>query len=119
MDSNKKFKHLTREDRYVIEKGLTLNKSFCSIGKDIQKDPTTISKEVKNHIVIITPNTKRYDKDGNDITDSCPKLDKTPYVCNGCEKFARRCIYTKKKYIADKAQDEYKNTLSESREGKH
>lgn len=117
MDSNKKFKHLTREDRYVIEKGLTLNKSFCSISKDIQKDPTTISKEVKNHIVIITPSTKRYDRDGNDITDSCPKLDKPPYVCNGCEKFSRRCIYTKKKYIADKAQDEYKNTLSESREG--
>ena len=42
-----KNKHLSFDDRLQIEKGLNENKSFKQIGKDIGKDCTTISKEIK------------------------------------------------------------------------
>ena len=46
-----KNKHLSFDDRLEIEKGLKENKSFKAIGTIINKDCTTISKEIKNHIV--------------------------------------------------------------------
>lgn len=46
-----KNKHLSFDDRLEIEKGLKENKSFKAIGTIINKDCTTISKAIKNHIV--------------------------------------------------------------------
>jgi IS30 family transposase len=45
-----KNRHLTREERNIIELGLSKKESFKSIGRELGKDPTTIAKEVKNHI---------------------------------------------------------------------
>ncbi len=45
-----KNRHLTREERNIIELGLSKNESFKSIGRELDKDPTTIAKEVKIHI---------------------------------------------------------------------
>ena len=42
-------KHLTLSERIKIEQSLNKKDSFKSIGKDIDKDCTTISKEVKSH----------------------------------------------------------------------
>ena len=42
-------KHLNLSDRISIEKGLNNNDSFATIAKVVQKDPTTISKEVRKH----------------------------------------------------------------------
>ena len=42
-------KHLTLSDRINIEKGLNNNDSFAAIAKVVNKDPTTISKEVRKH----------------------------------------------------------------------
>ena len=42
-------KHLNLSDRINIEKGLNNNDSFATIAKVVQKDPTTISKEVRKH----------------------------------------------------------------------
>jgi len=42
-------KHLTFEQRVDIEKGLTGNQSFSRIAKNIGKDPSTVSKEVRLH----------------------------------------------------------------------
>ena len=42
-------KFLTYNDRLIIEKGLTQNKSFGEIGKEIRKDRTTVAKEVKKY----------------------------------------------------------------------
>ena len=47
-----KNKHLSFDDRLEIEKGLKENKSFKAIGTIINKDCTTISKEIKNHTVL-------------------------------------------------------------------
>lgn len=45
-----KQKHLTIESRFIIETKLNERQSFKAIGRLLDKDCTTISKEVKNHI---------------------------------------------------------------------
>lgn len=42
-------KHLSLDDRLTIQCNLCLGKSFKYIGNLINKDCTTISKEVRNH----------------------------------------------------------------------
>ena len=42
-------KHLTLEERNIIEQELTKNTSFTEIAKLLSKEPTTISKEVRKH----------------------------------------------------------------------
>ena len=42
-------KHLSFDDRLIIENNLSLSKSFKYIGKLLNKDCTTISKEIRNH----------------------------------------------------------------------
>ena len=45
-------KHLTALDRITIENGLKNNDSFKAIAKKLDKDCTTISKEVKNNLFV-------------------------------------------------------------------
>ena len=45
-------KHLTLSDRIRIEKGLNSNLSFAEIAREIHKDPTTVSKEVRKHSTV-------------------------------------------------------------------
>lgn len=46
----------------------------------------------------------------------CTRLEKAPYVCNGCED-EQSCVLRKKFYIAKVAQKQYEKALSESRSG--
>lgn len=46
-----KNKHLTLDDRYDIMHSLDQGLSFKAIGRKIGKDCTTVSKEIKNHII--------------------------------------------------------------------
>ena len=46
-------KHLTLSDRIYIEQELVQGSTFKSIALTLHKDPTTISKEVKNNRVSI------------------------------------------------------------------
>lgn len=46
----------------------------------------------------------------------CPKLDKPPYVCNGCKE-RNKCALEKRLYKASFAQKEYEQVRSESRSG--
>ena len=105
----KKNKHLTLEDRQMIEDCLQKQMSFKAIGKLICKDPTTISYEVKRHRV--------EHRNGNTaIEDPCPHLLKAPFVCNGCRKrYSCRCVIFY--YRAAGAFRAYKEALSSSREG--
>lgn len=133
-----KNKHLSFDDRLEIEKGFKNNESFKQIGETLGKDCTTISKEIRNHIIVKnsgTPgrpffdckhrkscefkqrgircdinNCEHYEK------ENCLKLNKPPYVCNGC-KNKNFCTLSKKFYEAEYAYKEYKDSLSEIREG--
>ena len=47
-----KHKHLTLSDRIEIELGITQGSSFRKIASIIEKDPSTVSKEIKKHLVV-------------------------------------------------------------------
>lgn len=143
-------KHLTNSDRVFIEQSLAEGKSFRTIAKFLEKDPTTISKEVRKYRTlhpyykIKTNDCIKYNKCRNKKlcdeeycfsrcaacrnvdcrtlckeyeTNHCPKLNKPPYVCNGCEDRYKSCRKPHYYYKARYAQLNYNKTLSESRKG--
>ena len=129
-------KHLSFNDRLTIEKNLSLSKSFKYIAKLLNKDCTTISKEIKNHYKVMNtgsigrrfnnclyrrtcPNRGKNCNISSCINfteERCSLLNKSPYVCNGC-KNKIHCTLTKHFYDAEFAFKEYKHVLSESRQG--
>lgn len=111
MNTEKKNKHMELDDRIEIQECLYKGMTFKAISKRIGKDPTTVSKEVKLHALDYTSGFTK-------TADTCPKLLKAPFVCNGCEKQNHsNCIYPRRKYNAKIAQKEYETVLVESREG--
>ena len=135
-----KNKHLSFDDRLEIEKGLKENKSFKAIGNIINKDCTTVAKdvakEIKNHIIfkeVGTVGRKHFDcKKGKNCPFRqkgtlcnfnncahyekvvCLKLSKPPYVCNGCKEKST-CTLSKQFYESDYAFKEYKENLTNAR----
>lgn len=144
-------KHLSLEDRLIIEREIGLNKSFKHIGTLLNKDCTTISKEIRNHYKI--KNSGGYGRVFNNCIyrenckinslcsdchqsqnrlcryclkcknvcsnykeQKCSKLNKPPYVCNGCKNLPR-CTLSKHIYEGAYAFNEYKQVLSETRSG--
>ena len=107
----KKNKHMTIEDRTEIQDRLYKGMTFKAIAALIEKDPTTVSKEIKLHA--------QNHRNGFVKTDEvCPKLMKAPFVCNGCkQKTSPSCRYMRRIYMAQTAQNEYEKMLVESREG--
>ena len=106
-----KNKHLTLDDRIEIQECLSKKMTFKAIGALIGKDQTTVSKEVKLHAI-------DYRNDYATTEETCPRLLKAPFVCNGCEKKTyKSCHHDKRIYSAKAAQEQYKKTLVESREG--
>lgn len=145
-----KNKHLTLADRHEIMHYLNQRMGFKAIGRLIGKDCTTISKEVKGHLIFekkgapyrpfndclyrtkcrtnynlcdncsfprgcsicgkCTSRCDMYEK------ETCIRLSKAPYVCNGCPD-KHKCTLEKHIYDANKAHQEYKDILSESRSG--
>jgi IS30 family transposase len=114
-----KEKHLTHEARQEIEKCLNVGVSFKDIARRVGKSPTTISREVKKHLVYKDAPVVHTRGDGTPLANKqCPELMKAPYVCNACEKQSyNRCPYRKQFYRAKKAHEEYEFTLVDSREG--
>lgn len=109
--NSKKNKHMTLEDRIKIQECLSKGMTFKAISQRIDKDPTTVSKEVKLH-------AKFYSNGHTKTDDICPKLLKAPFVCNACGKrYNAGCIFQRRKHIAKEAQKEYESVLVESREG--
>ena len=81
--------HLTLEDRIIIEVSLKNGESFAEIGRKLEKDPSTISKEVRNHIKIVR--NKSYNPCANRA--SCSKI---ATVCKSCSAqflyLCKRCV---------------------------
>ena len=146
-----KQKHLDLKSRFVIEHSLDSSLSFKAIARELHKDCTTISKEVRNHLIF--KKTGSFGRPFNDCSlrfdcdiyhlcldctnhsgrpckfcgrclsscisykkETCRKLSRPPYVCNGCSK-KRSCTLEKRFYFATSAQREYELTRSESRSG--
>lgn len=108
--SETRCKHLTDDNRQDIQEGLNNGCSFKQIARRIGKDPTTVSKEVKKHMEI----RPAKDEQNARAEKPCEKLMKAPFVCNGCKK-VHYCRKERRIYVARKAQQEYKDLLSEAR----
>lgn len=141
--------------RERIEKGIREGESLKEIAKAIDKDPTTISKEVLKHrsdavpasrIQSVTPCTQctyffqcrlmkicsnecpnkqcrscyRVDvpnRCSKFVKAKCKRLERFPYVCNGCQRRNRSCSLQKYEYIPMSAHRQYEKELHESRQG--
>lgn len=126
------------DDRLEIEAGLKKQLSFKKISIQIEKDCTTVSKEIRNHYQVNQSGAigrpfndciyrkhcqfrekgklcNRHQCDHYEV-EHCSKLLKPPYVCNGCP-LKSTCTLEKHLYQAEYAQKEYLTTLKESREG--
>ncbi len=142
--------HLTLSERIIIETCLRDAMSFKQIAQEVGKDPSTISKEVRNHFKVIEKDSynpcrhRRECKHFSDICNPCKcqfgkfcrqcgkikcytccpdfeemvclKLQKPPYVCNGCKERSG-CKLRRHLYDAKFAQNEYEAVRSESRQG--
>ncbi|MGL4992162.1 MAG: helix-turn-helix domain-containing protein [Sarcina sp.] len=78
-----KGKHLQMEDRLIIEYGLDQNYTLKELAEKIQKDPTTVSKEIKRSRFFKLSKTKV------NILESCEHhkcCTKTNLCNNSCNK---------------------------------
>jgi len=117
-ENGKRNKHLTLEDRIEIQGCLDKGMTFKAIAKRVGKDQTTVSKEVKKHLAFTASKVIHRNNKGEEIPSPvCPKLLKTPFVCNPCDKKRYSCPYQKQRYAAKDAQSEYEALLVTAREG--
>ena len=130
-------KHLSLEDRIMIETGLTNGATRKSIADTLGKSSSTICKEVKNNSIVQrfrkpymrrngTYDCTEFTKCGhnqfcpNECPDRkpvpCKRKDRKVGVCNGCPDY-QTCKLNKRLYIAQEAHERYRYSLKDSREG--
>jgi len=90
-----KFKHLNEEERYQIQYGLDQRKSFKQIARDLGRDCTTISKEIRSRMAF-----KQTGSLGNAFNDCAHRIGCLENgVCDNnidCrKKLCRNCTQTK------------------------
>lgn len=73
-------KHLTLEQRTIIKEMLDKKCSFTKIGKALDKDPSTISKEVRNHLVFSRVEYRHVNYNACEHRLTCNKI----HVCSTC-----------------------------------
>lgn len=130
-------KHLTLDERIIIQNLLDANVNLTQIGIVLNKHRTTISKEIKVHRHDKEPRSHSYTLPACAKSTSCnrfcehrcrasfckeyeepacPKILKAPFVCNGCTT-KQHCRFRRFYYTASVAQAEYNYMLSDSRSG--
>lgn len=91
--------HLTLDERIIIEVSLKERKSFKQIARELGKDPSTISKEVRNHLIFETPKVfnpcakfsvcSKYS--GNRRKRACETCSTTYQYCHTCGECHKSC----------------------------
>ena len=123
-------KHLTLNERKIIETGIINRSNKVDIARTIGKDPTTIAKEIRKHRVLKKRNTFNRDSICIHINEcgkcikkcehyeepKCNRRDRSPGACNGCPN-TYKCYLDKYFYYAKQAHKEYKEDLVDFREG--
>lgn len=113
--NKKSFKHLSLENRKIIELGLDQNLTCKEIAESIGYNPRSISKEVEKYRTKVK--NGRYALYGNPDNVVCQRISRFPYSCNSCS----RRSYCRKEYrymyIAESAHEKAINILSKSRKG--
>ena len=109
--------HLSYEDRKNIEDGLNENKSINQIAIELNRNHSTILREIDRNKIFSKPsNFNNYKNNNYDKDLSCERLSKSPYVCNGC-KSRSGCRKERCTYYARKADDSYREVKSNARKG--
>ncbi|MBO4782787.1 MAG: IS30 family transposase [Lachnospiraceae bacterium] len=73
-------KHLLLEQRITIQEMLSKRCSFTEIGRTLDKDPSTISKEIRNHLVFLRSGYRHIKFNACRHRLSCNKV----HVCFSC-----------------------------------
>lgn len=80
------YSHLSYEDRKNIEDGLNDNKSINQIAKELNRNHSTILREVDRNRKYSEPSSwNNYKINHHNLDLSCERLKHSPYVCNGCK----------------------------------
>lgn len=123
-------KHLSLNDRKIIEQGIENRCNKVDIARTLGKDPTTVAKEIRLHREFKPRNTFNYPnicinikkcggckfkcKDYQEQT--CKLRDRSPGACNKCPKMTS-CHLDKYFYNAEKTDKEYRRDLVDFRQG--
>ena len=131
MSTDNAFKHLTLDERRIIQVGIINGSTKAAIARTIGKEKSTVGKEIKLHRELtckcrmpLECSAYRKCVHGRFCTEDCPdyvpfrcsRRDRSPGACNGC---ANRpgCRFDKYDYKPELAQHEYRTTLVDSRQG--
>ena len=109
--------HLSYEDRKNIEDGLNENKSINQISKEINRNHSTILREIDRNKKYSEPSSwNNYKINHPDLDLSCERLKHSPHVCNGC-KSRSGCRKIRWTYYAREAQRAYDELIKSCRQG--
>lgn len=123
-------KHLSLEDRNIIEQNICKGLRKFETAKELSKSQSTIGKEIKKYrkckysLADTPPWNCKFFKDCMVCTSKCIHFEEIPCsrrdrfvgACNGCPNI-KKCRKTKYFYYANVAQKNYEYTLKDSREG--
>ena len=125
-------KQLSLSQRTRIEEMLNQRKRKYEIANELDKTQSTIAREINKHRVLKPHNI--YNSDNNYNCKyfinckvctgkckifqpiSCKDRDRNIGACNNCPKL-KSCKLDKYFYIAEKAHEQYKHTLTDARQG--
>ncbi|MDO4975476.1 MAG: IS30 family transposase [Alphaproteobacteria bacterium] len=111
------YKHLSYEDRKNIEDGLNENKSINQIAKELNRNHSSIYREIDRNRKYSEPSTwNNYKINHPNVDLSCERLKHSPYVCNGC-KSRSGCRKVRWTYYAREAQKDYEELIKSCRQG--
>ena len=131
MPSANSNKHLTLEERRIIETGIRNGSTHTAIANILGKDKSTIGREIKQHRELqykchLPLECKNYQKCYHGrhcettcvdyVPFQCNRRDKSPGACNGCTKYSG-CRFSKYRYNPELADSAYKDLLSGCRAG--
>ena len=85
-----KGKHLRMEDRLIIEYGLDQGYTLKEIAEKVNKDPTTVSKEIKRNRFLKVNKLKEKDLRSCQHRRSCTK---TNLCTRNCGKQCKKCSF--------------------------
>ena len=127
-----KGKQLTLSQRNRIEEMINKRRRKFKIANELDKTQSTIAREINKHRVLKTHNVYKspnmfnckYFNNCKVCTErcrifqpiSCKDRDRNIGVCNNCSKL-KTCNLDKYFYFADKAHEQYRYTLTDSRQG--
>ena len=125
-------KQLSLSQRIKIEELLNERKRKFEIANELDKTPSTIAREINKHRILKPHNIYKSENLFNCkyfinckvCTDKCKIFqpicckdrDRNIGVCNNCSKL-KTCNLDKYFYFAEKAQEQYKYTLTDARQG--